>query len=198
MDPQEESLRQQAKVLLRRRARGLRGSMPREGIAARSQAIVATLLELEAVKGARRIALFWPMTARKEVDLQAADRALREAGATIAYPSIDPVSRRMDFRAVDDTSQLEERGMRFSEPPRDAPVVAELDVVVVPGLLFDPRGYRIGYGGGFYDAALPRYCPPGKAIGVAFDFQLGSELPNVAHDVAVDVVVTDTRVLHVV
>jgi len=195
MDPQEESLRQQAKVLLRRRARGLRGSMPGDGIAARGDAIVASLLELDVVKNATRVALFWPIKGRKEVDLRQADRALREGGALVAYPSIDPDSRRMDFRAVDDTEQLAERGMRFSEPPSDARIVDELDVIVVPGLLFDPRGYRIGYGGGFYDAALPRFCPPGSSVGVTFDFQLASELPNVDHDVAVDIVVTDTRVL---
>ena len=68
-------------------------------------------------------------------------------------------------------------------------------MILVPGVAFDARGFRIGYGGGFYDRALPRYRPPARAIGVAFDFQLAAEIPNADHDVPVDRVVTDVRVL---
>ena len=72
-----------------------------------------------------------------------------------------------------------------------------LDIVIVPGLAFDPQGYRIGYGGGFYDRTLPKWCPPAIAIGVAFDLQLASEVPREPWDIPVDLIVTDQRVLTV-
>ncbi|HVY49722.1 MAG TPA: 5-formyltetrahydrofolate cyclo-ligase, partial [Minicystis sp.] len=57
-------------------------------------------------------------------------------------------------------------------------------------------GYRLGYGAGYYDRALPRVRPPALAVGVAFSFQLVADLPVTEHDVPVDLVVTDDRVLH--
>jgi 5-formyltetrahydrofolate cyclo-ligase len=145
---------------------------------------------------ARRVALFWPITRLKEVDLRAADSALRERGVTVAYPAIEADSRVMRFHVVDDVSELTDSELGFMAPPSTAPIAESLDVVVVPGLAFDSRGYRIGYGGGFYDQALPRCRPPAVAVGVAFDFQLAADIPfDDEYDIPVDVVVTDRRVL---
>jgi 5-formyltetrahydrofolate cyclo-ligase len=71
----------------------------------------------------------------------------------------------------------------------------EIDVIVVPALAVDPRGYRIGYGGGYYDRALPLHVPPAMSIAVAFDFQLIAEAPQTDGDVPVHWIVTDTRSL---
>ena len=90
---------------------------------------------------------------------------------------------------------MEERGLGFREPSADAPLAEHLDVVIVPALAVDGRGFRLGYGAGFYDRALPRYRPPARAVAVIFDFQLAPELPIGPHDVAVDTIVTDARLL---
>ncbi len=58
----------------------------------------------------------------------------------------------------------------------------------------DPRGYRIGYGGGYYDKLIPRLANA-CTCAVAYDFQLISEVPELPFDVAVDLVVTDERVI---
>jgi hypothetical protein len=77
------------------------------------------------------------------------------------------------------------------EPPMDVKrVVKSIDVVFVPGLAFDLFGYRIGYGGGFYDRFLSKN-PSSKKIGICFSFQLFSELPHDPFDVPVDYIVTD-------
>ena len=91
----------------------------------------------------------------------------------------------------------------FAEPGADDPLVggdgldlAELDVIVVPALAIDPSGHRIGYGAGYYARALARTrASLTLSIGVAYDFQLVSEVPVTAGDVAVYLVVTDRRVL---
>jgi 5-formyltetrahydrofolate cyclo-ligase len=92
---------------------------------------------------------------------------------------------------------MEERGFGFREPPPGAPEATSLDVILVPALQIDARGHRIGYGAGYYDRTLPRFAPPAVAIGVAFDFQLISEVPITEGDVAVSMVVTDQRILRV-
>ena len=82
--------------------------------------------------------------------------------------------------------------MGFEEPPADAPEPDALDVIVVPALAVEPRGYRLGYGAGFYDRALPEWTPA-VTLAVAFDFQLLAEVPVTPGDVAVRWIVTDSR-----
>jgi 5-formyltetrahydrofolate cyclo-ligase len=192
----ERELRYRAKAALRQRARALRKSIPRDAIAARSARIVARLEALGCVVAARAVALFWPIEARNEVDLRDLDALLRARNKTIAYPAIDPETRVMTFRVVNDPErELEERGLGFREPDASAHEATALDVIVVPALQLDARGHRIGYGAGFYDRALPRFAPPAIKVGVAFDFQLIAEVPVTDGDVALDLVVTDDRIL---
>ncbi len=198
LDPAfERAIRLAAKAELRKRARALRASMPREGILARSARIAERLASLPAVRGARTLALFWPIEGRNEVDLRSFDAALRAEEKRVAYPSIDQDTGAMTFRFVEDTRALEERGLGFEEPDPAAEEAASLDVIVVPALQIDLRGHRIGYGKGYYDRTIGRYCPPAIAIGVAFRFQLLAEVPSTEGDVPVAIVVTEDEVVEV-
>ncbi len=190
--------KRQAKVLMRKRSRALRASVPKSALALRSEKIAERLLGSDALKTATRVALFDPILQKNEIDLGAVDAALRARGALIFYPSIDPVTREMVFREVRDLGALEERGLGFREPPYDAPEALVLDVIVVPALAIDGRGFRLGYGAGFYDRTLPRYAPPAVSIGVVFDFQLAADLPDTEGDVPVDQIATDMKWVDVV
>jgi 5-formyltetrahydrofolate cyclo-ligase len=101
----------------------------------------------------------------------------------------------MTFRFVEDPEAMEERGLGFREPDATDEEAAALDVIVVPALQIDARGHRIGYGAGYYDSTLPRFCPPAHAVGVVFDFQLVAEVPATPGDVPLGTIVTDARVL---
>lgn len=196
MDPDAEAaLRYRAKAELRKRARAVRSSIPADAILQRSRRIQRALAELPALAAARRVALFYPIEGRNEVDLRELDPLLRARGARVAYPSIDPESRAMTFRFVEDPEAMQERGLGFREPDSTDEEAAALDVIVVPALQIDPRGHRIGYGAGYYDSTLPRFCPPAHAVGVVFDFQLVAEVPATPGDVPLGAIVTDARVL---
>jgi 5-formyltetrahydrofolate cyclo-ligase len=201
---QEELLRRRVKLELRKRLRGLRATMPAASCAERSARVVGRLLELEPLARARTVALFWPMTERREVDLRPLDAQLRARGARVAYPLVERAdavdgasSSAMSFRFVGDPSTLADAGGGFLEPSPGDPVAApgELEVIVVPALAVDPRGHRIGYGAGYYDRTLPAYAPPAVTVAVAFDFQLVPEVPATEGDVPVDWAVTDLREL---
>ena len=71
----------------------------------------------------------------------------------------------------------------------------QIDVVVVPGALFDCDGGRCGYGGGFYDTYLPTTRPDTPRIGLAFELQLVGDVPCHPHDLPVHVLVTEERVI---
>lgn len=197
MDSAETELRYRAKSELRKRARALRNALPREAILERSGKIRRALAELPSIVAARRVALFYPMVDRNEVDLRELDALLRARGVRVAYPAVDAESGAMTFRFVADPEAMQEHGLGFREPGPDDEEATELDVIVVPALQIDGEGHRIGYGAGFYDRTLPRFCPPAQAVGVAFDFQLIAEVPATEGDVAVGVVVTDARVIAV-
>lgn len=190
----EEGLRVQMKAELRTRMRGLRRAATREASAERSLRICAALRADPSFAGASRVALFWPISENKEVDLTPLDGELRARGAHVAYPAIDPETGAMRFVFVDDPEQeLEERGLGFREPAADAPDAGALDLIVVPALAVDPSGHRIGYGAGYYDRTLPRYAPPARTVAVAYDYQLLIEIPHSDRDVPVDAVITDAR-----
>jgi len=80
------------------------------------------------------------------------------------------------------------------QPPAEAPRVAleTVDAVLLPGLAFDRRGVRLGYGGGFYDRLLPGFS--GLTVGVVWDALRVAELPHEAHDLRVGFLATETGV----
>jgi 5-formyltetrahydrofolate cyclo-ligase len=196
---QVNQLAEAAKQELRRRMRALRTAHPAEALKIRSRALVTRALSLAAFTEAHSVALFFPMQDRKEVDLRELDAEARRQGKRVYYPFLEPRGEALvsGLRVTKSLDDLAERGRRFHEPPPDAPeaVRGDVDLLFVPALAVAPSGHRLGYGAGFYDSLLPDLCPPGKAVAVAYDFQLLVELPTFPHDVACDFVLTDTRTL---
>lgn len=187
-----------AKIQLRQRMKALRAAHPAAALADRSAKIAARVAELPAFVAARSVALFWPMLEQKEVDLRALDALARSAQKTVYYPGFRRSPQGALFTDLRRTAGIDElavRGQRFAEPLADAPAAArgDVDLVVVPALAAALSGHRLGYGRGFYDSLLPDFRPPALAVIVAFDFQLLAELPAEPHDVACDVVISETR-----
>jgi len=188
-----------AKKQLRTRMRTLRSAHPEKARAERSARVVERVRALPEFHAARGVALFAPLLDGGEVDVRALDEAARVEKKRVYYPAVDRKGDREHtaLAEVIDPTELVVRGRRFAEPPEGAPRAArgDVDLVIVPALAVAPSGYRVGYGGGFYDAMLPDFCPPALAVVVVFDFQLVAELPAEPHDVACGIVVTDTRSL---
>lgn len=95
-----------------------------------------------------------------------------------------------------DSSTLMVSSLRVPEPGPSWPLVepGEVDLVVVPGVAFDPAGWRLGYGAGYYDRTLPAIRagnPNAVLVGLAYSFQVVSGLPVDPHDVPMDAVVTE-------
>ena len=190
-------LAEAAKQELRKRMRALRTAHPAQALALRSRSLVARALQLPEFQAARSLALFFPLEARKEVDLRELDAEARRQGKRVYYPFLEQRGDALlsGLRLTGALSDLGERGARFPEPPPDAPSAqrGDVELLFVPALAVAPSGHRLGYGAGFYDSLLPDVRPPARAIVVAYDFQLLVELPILPHDVACDGVLTDAR-----
>jgi 5-formyltetrahydrofolate cyclo-ligase len=198
LDPEGvRALGRTMKVELRKSMLMKRTMTPREVRDAASRAIATRLTALAVWQQARSVALFHTLVNKGEVDTGPLDRAARAEGKRVAYPAIEgagPIgAASMVFRWVDDAAVLEPRGRGFAEPSPNDEEANAIDLIVVPGLAFDPAGQRVGYGAGLYDRTLPRYA--GKTVGIAFDFQIVMELPVTDHDVPVSLIVTDKQVL---
>ena len=122
--------------------------------------------------------------------------ALRD-GKTVAVPRCLP-GHCLEFVAITSLDQLIAAPFGLLEPPKELPALTEEQMdasfCIVPALLVDTKGYRLGYGAGFYDRFLSTY--PGKKICLAYQQNLSRTiLPHTAFDVAVDVVITESEVL---
>jgi 5-formyltetrahydrofolate cyclo-ligase len=112
--------------------------------------------------------------------------------SSVAFPRIETAKPpALSFRLCSPSALVAARfGLR--EPLETAPSVQAIDVFVVPGLGFDPKGRRLGQGGGYYDAALHK-VPEAVRVGFGYDFQIISEIPVEECDEPMDFIVTPTR-----
>ena len=127
---------------------------------------------------------------RDEADPALLLLALAKAGAHIAFPRVTAKDQALQFHLVPDGEILHPGAYGIHEPlehwPRATP-----DVLLVPLLAFDPHGYRLGYGGGYYDRTLAA-LPNARAIGIAYAGQRMDFLPHDAHDYPLHAVLTET------
>jgi 5-formyltetrahydrofolate cyclo-ligase len=172
----------------------LRAGLPPAFRAEASLDVAARLVALPAWDRARTVALHAALGAEVETDEIA--RRAAAAGKRIAWPRLAPGGRAMEFAACG-AADLVPGPSRALEPPASAPVVplGAIDLAVVPGVAFDPRGGRLGRGRGHYDATLALLRPGAARIGIAFEVQVVPGVPGESHDVALDAVVTEKRVL---
>jgi 5-formyltetrahydrofolate cyclo-ligase len=182
----------EAKAALRDRMRAVRSAIPEAERARRSEAVARSLLAMPEASRARRV--FTVLSFGSELSTAPAIAAFRERGVRVAVPILE--EKRMEAVDLPPGAALVPTSYGATEPADRVPVPAEeIDLVVAPGLAFDRAGRRLGYGGGYFDAFLPRLRPACPVVGVCFAEQLVDEVPAGPHDRAVDVVVTDRDVV---
>jgi 5-formyltetrahydrofolate cyclo-ligase len=123
-------------------------------------------------------------------------RRFAEAGAMLALPAIVGRGQPLMFRAFRFGEELARGQWGIREPKPDAPEVRP-DIVIVPLAAFDRRGYRLGYGAGYYDLTLNalRAEKAITAVGIAFAAQEIGEVPALSHDARLDLVLTEHEVI---
>ncbi|MFC7060633.1 5-formyltetrahydrofolate cyclo-ligase [Halobacillus seohaensis] len=115
-----------------------------------------------------------------------------EQSKSVVVPKCDPKTKQMIFYSLTGFDQLESVyfGLKEPSPHKTKPVNKEvIDVVIVPGLLFDRNGYRIGYGGGFYDRFLKEF--KGKSLSILSNEQIIDEIPTEPFDIPVNLLITE-------
>lgn len=158
---------------------------------AKSLEIGRQLTDAEHFAQARQIAFY--CTFGSEVDTREMMRAAFKSGKRVFLPTINPKSKTMSFSEHDGNFEnLVCNFFGIAEPEGPPAEVSLLDLIIVPGIAFDPQGWRLGYGAGYYDRFLKTVYAP--TIGVAFAAQIHNALPVGENDVPVDLVITENAI----
>ena len=175
-----------------------RNSLVPEERQGKSRAITERLLALPEFAAARNV--FAYVSFRSEVETLDLIAHCLQHGVTVSVPLTLPGEHRLRPYAITDMSQdLAPGYCSIPEPLHTLPLVdpASIEVVVVPGSVFDARGGRLGYGGGYYDRFLQAAAPQALRIGLAFDLQVVAAVPLESHDQQLDYLITETRTIHI-
>lgn len=160
-----------------------------------SRGIQQNFLDSALYAGAKILALYAPV--KREVDTAVVMREALADGKIVLFPVV--AGGALLFREVTGDHDFVRGAFGIAEPCDACPgrLPDEADGIVVPGVAFDRSGRRIGYGRGYYDRTLHRLEGTGRLVGFGFDFQLVDEIVGEPHDVALDLIITERRVLPV-
>ena len=131
-----------------------------------------------------------------EVHTDGIIRSALSLGKRVVLPVTKKEERKLELYEMRSVEELESGAFGILEPPQypERKVEpGEIDLAVVPGASFDSRGHRIGYGMGYYDSLLPKI--KGKKIGLAYSFQIVEHVPEEPHDVALDMIITEEKII---
>lgn len=191
-EPADQQLRQRAKQALRNQMRMVRGALPQSACEARSAEIRKRLFDVAELERAATVLAF--ASIRNEVRTRPILEHAWSMGKRVALPRVHEDELRLHL--IDSQTPLAPGAFSVPEPADNAASIepGEVDFALIPALALDPRGHRIGYGGGYYDRLIPRLSKA-CTCAVAYDFQLISEVPELPFDVSVDLVITDARAI---
>ena len=174
----------------RRRREALRrlDDLPTGHLAAGSGRIARRVLESPAWDRSRTLHTYVSSLPR-EVDTHALVDAARDQGKRVLVPVVAGRREPLRHAEIDGLEELSRGPLGLLQPASPTFVDPAADLVLVPGLLFDRRGYRIGRGGGYYDGFLADLAG-GVRIGLIYDEFFVDRVPTEDHDVPVDAVIT--------
>lgn len=192
----------QVKAELRQRISALRDALPEDERAERSRLIARRVLLLPGWQRARSRLVFASFRSEVRTELLMQDTLKRRA--RLVLPRVVAVEQPLALHEVHDPQRdLAPGWCGIPEPmPERCPEVSVFDVdfIVVPGLVFDRSGGRLGWGAGFFDWVLgnrPDLIHSNAVAAVAFDLQLVEQVPMEPWDVRVPLIVTETELIRV-
>jgi 5-formyltetrahydrofolate cyclo-ligase len=163
-----------------------------------SRKICASFMALPEYAAAKTVMFY--VDAGSEVRTRHDLPAALESGKKIVVPYCIVETNELELFWLEAMNELVEGAYKILEPATDLREMPgkkiqpeELDLIMVPGTAFDPRGGRMGQGKGYYDRLLARARPDAPLVALAFECQIFPEIPVAPHDVFMDRVITENR-----
>ena len=186
--------KQELKKRLREKAALIRGEISNEVAAEAAGAIAERFFRTWSPGRSKVIAVFWPI--KSEINIRPLIEKLYQAGCSIALPEVVAPSKVLLFRKWTPRAKMTKGSYNTFVLTANA-AVTEPDWILVPLLAFDSERFRLGYGGGYYDATLSQLAKKREifTIGVAYDVQEFDAVPKESSDFQLDAVLTEKRVI---
>lgn len=179
-----------SKEFLREQFKKVRSQVPPDLAEAAALGVWAVLSKRPEFDSARNVGAFFSVGT--EINTYPILEGVLKEGKKLYLPRLIKDQSRFDFIPVENFEHLAAGAFGIQEPVGGHPVdPALLDLVLVPGLAFDPRGHRLGFGLGYYDRVLPKLNPAALSIGIGYAFQIVEMLPNDPHDVPMKALLTE-------
>lgn len=181
----------EAKKLIRKEILALRMALTPEEVKEKSEIIISYLKELTPLNQAKAIMGYAPF--RNEVDIMPWLYEKRLSGVRVMLPRVIKGTNDMEPVLLTEEA-MREGSYGIKEPEGPAQPLSGIEALIVPGVVFDREGYRIGYGAGFYDRFIPRLNPETFICAVAFELQLVDKVPREPNDRRIPYLVTEKGV----
>lgn len=163
-----------------------------------SQAIAENLFAIKEFQQARDILFF--LSLEKEVQTGGMIGRSFQLGKNVYVPIVDKKEHLLKITKLSGLEiEFEAGAYGIREPGREYLKIVSptlIDFVVVPGLVFDLKGNRIGFGGGYYDRLLSELSPRATCAGVAFSFQVLESIPQTENDMKVQKIITEKKTIN--
>ena len=183
------------KRAIRAEALAARRAMISEEVAQKSAAILDKLRSLPEFKSARAL-LVYVSSKDNEVDTLRLISSAIESRRTVLVPVAVTSTREIVWSELRSLDELQPSTFGIMQPKEDCirpREHGETDVSLVPGIAFDVAGRRVGYGGGYYDRFLTSFR--GNKIALAYELQVYESIPAEPHDLPVETIVTEDRII---
>ena len=185
------------KTFLRQAILKKRDSLSRPEMQNKSRRAAGHLQQLEEFR--RAVTLLVYLSFKKEVDTIPIIKTAWRLGKIVAVPVCRP-GKKLLLSQLNSLNELGEGAFGIQEPLFGyiRPVAAgQIDLAILPGVAFDLKGNRLGFGGGYFDRFLPLLRPDCPRLALAYDFQIVETLPAEEHAIKMDNIVTESMVIYV-
>jgi 5-formyltetrahydrofolate cyclo-ligase len=185
----------QDKAEIRQELLSKRDKIPPEVKRAKNRMLRERLLSLDEFRNAGIVFFF--ASFRTEVDTSEMIKSSLMSGKRVLLPRVDKDRHELLLYEIRDFRELTPGYLGIPEPPVSEKQmnINDADIVIIPGAGFDASGNRIGYGGGYYDRLLSGLQKGIPVIAPAYEEQIVDSIPSEPHDIKVQMIVTDRRLI---
>lgn len=184
------------KTFIRKKLLKKRLQLTKKEVEKFSKLILKKLIKRPEFKTSRIVLLYYPI--KNEVN--PTSLFLSSKNKILAFPRVCKKTDHLHIHEVTDLNTLQTGRFNIKEPSTKHPIIPrdKLDLIITPGLAFDPKGHRIGYGKGYFDKLFKNLSTKSTKcvkIALAYDFQIVENIPADKHDQKVDLIITEKRII---